>query len=247
VSNPSPVYPTPGSGMVPLNQIFEGAVLFIAGQYYRVDKIVAPKPADGAKGDAPKPPARQAPKFSTRAPKEATQIFQDVWEGREAGRQPRGLIAGCHEALLVVLTHLETRANELKRKGHDYKPARSGGFFGKPAAERAVASKERIDRLVERGLLLKSVGEFAGHVRLEPPTEPEARSQVSDGDVDAYISLLWLMLEQGFDHALWSENAKYPPNRTPPPQPPTNPPPKPAELPAGAAVLLPVSPGQAKV
>jgi hypothetical protein len=234
-----------GGGYLPVQELTPGGLVLIGGEYYRVEQVVQPKSDNKGpgKGDPPDSPPRIAPPFSARAPREAASIFKDVWDGRQAGRQPRGLLAGCHEAMLVVLAHLETRAAELRRRGK--LPGRRDGFFRSAHSARISSPKARIDKLVEHGLLLQTVGAAAEHVKLEPPPEPEARSQVSDGDVDSYISLLWLMLEQGFDHAQWSEDGKAPPHRLPPPAPLPGQSFK-TELPPGAAVLLPVSRAPAK-
>ena len=229
--------PMSGGGYLPVQELTPGGLVLIGGEYYLVDQVVQPRPA-GPAGDQAKPPPRIAPSFSLRAPREATAIFKDVWDGRQAGRQPRGLLAGCHEALLVVLAHLETRAAELRRRGK--LPSRREGFFRASSPGKPASPKARIEKLVEQGLLLQTLGAAAEHVKLEPPAEPEARSQVSDVDVDAYVSLLWLMLEQGFDHAQWGEDGAAPSHRLPPPAPAPGQPPK-GELPPGAAVLLPVS------
>jgi hypothetical protein len=235
-----------GGGYLPVQELIPGGLVLIGGEYYRVEQVVQPRPDNKGpgKGEPPKTPPRLAPVFSLRAPKEATSIFKDVWDGRQAGRQPRGLLAGCHEAMLVVLAHMETRSADLRRRGK-LPPHRREGFFRSAASAKISSAKERIDKLVEHGLLLQMVGAAAEHVKLEPPAEPEARSQVNDGDVDSYISLLWLMLEQGFDHAQWGEDGKAPPHRLPPPAPVPGQAPK-AELPPGAAVLLPVSRHPAK-
>ena len=235
-----------GGGYLPVQELTPGGLVLIGGEYYRVEQVVQPKPDNKGpgRGEPPKSPPRISPVFSLRAPKEATSIFKDVWDGRQAGRQPRGLLAGCHEAMLVVLAHLETRAAELRRRGK-LTAHRREGFFRSSASPKVSSAKERIDKLVDHGLLLQMVGAAAEHVKLEPPAEPEARSQVNDGDVDSYISLLWLMLEQGFDHAQWGEDGKAPPHRLPPPAPIPGQAPK-AELPPGAAVLLPVSRNGAK-
>ena len=233
-----------GGGYLPVQELTPGGLVLIGGEYYRVEQVVQ-KPDDKGpgKGGPQDSPPRISPGFSIMAPKEATGIFKDVWDGRQAGRQPRGLLAGCHEAMLVVLAHLETRAADLRRRGK--LAARRDGFFRSSPTGKTSGPKERIDKLVEQGLLLRTVGAAADHVKLEIPSEPEARSQVSDGDVDSYISLLWLMLEQGFDQAQWSEDGKPPPHRLPPPAPQPGQPPK-TELPPGAAVLLPVSRTPAK-
>ena len=234
-----------GGGYLPVQELTPGGLVLIGGEYYRVEQVVGPKPDPKApnRGEPQKAPPRISPNFSVTAPKEATSLFKDVWDGRQAGRQARGLLAGCHEAMLVVLAHLETRAADLRRRGK--LASRRESFFRPASGGKSASPKERIDKLVEQGLLLRTVGAAADHVKLEIPSEPEARSQVSDGDVDSYISLLWLMLEQGFDQAQWSEDGKPPPHRLPPPAPQPGQPPK-TELPPGAAVLLPVSRTPAK-
>ena len=232
-----------GGGYLPVQELTPGGLVLIGGEYYRVEQVVQKPDNKPGKGEPQKTPPRISPAFSVMAPKEATSIFKDVWDGRQAGRQPRGLLAGCHETMLVVLAHLETRAADLRRRGK--LTARREGFFRSAPSNKTPAAKERIDRLVEQGLLLRTVSAAADHVKLEIPSEPEARSQVSDGDVDSYISLLWLMLEQGFDQAQWSEDGKPPPHRMPPPAPQPGQTPM-SDLPPGAAVLLPVSRGPAK-
>jgi hypothetical protein len=241
----APLQVVSGGGYLPVQVLTPGGLVLIGGEYYRVEQVVQAQPDSKGpgKGDPPDSPPRIAPAFGARAPREAASIFKDVWDGRQAGRQPRGLLAGCHEAMLVVLAHLETRAAELRRRGK--LPSRREGFFRSAPSGKTSSPKERIDKLVEQGLLLQTVSAAAEHVKLEPPPEPEARSQVSDLDVDAYISLLWLILEQGFDHAQWSEDGKAPPHRLPPPAPLPGQSPK-TELPPGAAVLLPFSRPAAK-
>ena len=230
-----------GGSYVAMPELAVGALVSFGGEFYRVQQVVQPK--DPAKGEPPKSTVRVSPTFSDFAPKEAASLFKDVWDGREARRNPRGLLAGCHEALLVLLTHLESRASSIERGGRSA-PPRRGGFFGSGNSAKGQL-KERIERLIHQGLLLRGVSTSAMGVKLEPPTEPEARIQVSEGDIDAYISLLWQIMEQGFDHARWSTDHKFPPHRTPPLAPTGGAQAK-TELPVGAAVLIPTQSHGAK-
>ena len=233
---PPMAQPTSYGGLAPVSELAQGGYLVVGSEVYKVEHVVQPKPEAPPK-DPTKKPARQAPKFIDSAPSTATAIFKDVWDGRETGRQPRLLLAGCHEALLDILTQLEDRS----RRGKPLGGRRDGGFFRSSPTAKAAAPAERIDHLVKEGLLLKSVNSAASQVKLVPPADDVQRIGVSADDVDRYISLLWQLLEQGFDHDQWSQNRSAPAHRSPPPVPPANPPPKPPELPAGAAVLLPVS------
>ncbi len=232
---PPMAQPTSYGGLAPVSELAQGGYLVVGSEVYKVEYVVQAKPE--APKDPSKKPARQSPKFIDSAPSTATAIFKDVWDGRETGRQPRLLLAGCHEALLDILTQLENRS----RRDRPLGGRRDGGFFRSGSAPKATAPAERIEHLVKEGLLLKSVNSAASQVKLVPPADDIQRIGVSAEDVDRYISLLWQLLEQGFDHDQWSQNRSAPAHRSPPPVPPANPPPKPPELPAGAAVLLPVS------
>ena len=228
--------PTAYGGLAPVSELAQGGYLVVGSEVYKVEHVVQPKPEAPPK-DPTKKLARQSPRFIDSAPATATAIFKDVWDGRENGRQPRLLLAGCHEALLDILTQLENRS----RRDRPLGGRREGGFFRSSSGPKAAAPAERIDHLVKEGLLLKSVNSAASQVKLVPPADDLQRIGVSAEDVDRYISLLWQLLEQGFDHDQWSQNRSAPAHRSPPPVPPVNPPPKPPDLPPGAAVLLPVS------
>lgn len=245
--------PVNHSGYTPATELVIGGLIVIGDHIYKVEQLGLPKKAEPPKKDeAPKaPPPPPAPAFSAAAPEEVVRLFRDVWTGKHATppQSPIGLLASCNEALLLLLARLEKKADLPPPPTQRPRRGLMARLFAPTV--KPLTLRERINRLVDKGVLLGGVKTAAARV-LPANDNGERRSAVQlgladpqplAGDIDEFINLLWQMLDQGFDQALWSAEAKVPPRVNPPAAPP---PAAKLELPPGAAVLHQVGPANSR-
>ena len=151
----------------------------------------------------PEPPKTPGPPtFSDQVPEVFTKGFKDVWAGVATGRSPVGLIADCRMLLAVLLT-------ELERQEGISAPKESGWRFGPPPKSGMQA---RIAVLVSRSVLLRGVGDLAKRIsQLDPGSEVNALYPMGDrAQARDYMTLIWQVADQGFEHDRWSRSGQAP-------------------------------------
>lgn len=175
--------------------------------------------AEPAKGpDKPHDHAHPGPPPSPRFSKATPEVFRDgfkpLWDAAQAEQASFVVVSGCGKLLDVLLKELETRAVS------EPKTSRGGGGLWRRAEPDKPTFAKRIEKLQDKGLLLRSTVAAAKDTALAEVLN----DKVDAGAVTAemarrYVHLLWQVADQGFEQPQWSAVGEPPKSVPPPPEP----------------------------
>lgn len=166
------------------------------------------------KADPPKPHAPAgppAPAFSSAVPADFPKRFEYVWSALgkvlEGKAPPHGVIADARALLDLLL-------DELDPEGRG-RFVTEGAWWWKKTTFKTYGPKQRLHKLVDKRILLKSVKETVDRLAWTPE-EQAARGVRGDPDLaKRLVHLVWQVADQGFEQRSWSELAEAPPRVQP--------------------------------
>lgn len=174
-----------------------------------------PKPEE-KKPEAPKPhkPAGPPPPvFSGAVPADFPARFEYVWTSLakvlEGKAPPHGVIADARALLDLLLDDLDPEGRG--------RFVTEGAWWWKKTTFKTQSPKQRLHKLVDKRILLKSVKDTVDRLAWTPE-EQAARGVRGDPDLARrLVHLVWQVADQGFEQRSWSELAEAPPRILPPP------------------------------
>lgn len=160
-----------------------------------------------------KPAGPPPPTFSSAVPVDFPQRFEYVWTSlakvQEGKAPPHGVIADARALLDMLLDDLDPEGRG--------RFVTEGAWWWKKTTFKTYSPKQRLHRLVEKRVLLKSVKETVDRLAWTPE-EQASRGVRGDPDLARrLVHLVWQVADQGFEQRSWSELAEAPPRVLPPP------------------------------
>lgn len=160
-----------------------------------------------------KPAGPPPPVFSSAVPADFAPRFAYVWAALakvlEGKAPPHGVIADARALLDMLLDDLDPDGRG--------KFVTEGAWWWKKTTYKTYSAKQRLHKLVEKRVLLKSVKETVDRLAWTPE-EQASRGVRGDPDLARrMVHLVWQVADQGFEQRSWSELAEAPPRVLPPP------------------------------
>lgn len=161
---------------------------------------------------AHKPAGPPPPVFSSAVPTDFPPRFQYVWASLakvlEGKAPPHGVIADARALLDMLLDDLDPEGRG--------RFVTEGVWWWKKTTYKTYSPKQRLHKLVEKRVLLKSVKDTVDRLAWTPE-EQASRGVRGDPDLARrLVHLVWQVADQGFEQRSWSELAEAPPRIQPP-------------------------------
>jgi hypothetical protein len=174
--------------------------------------MAPPKPEEKKKDEHKAPAGPPPPAFSAAVPADFPKRFEYVWASLgkvlEGKAPPHGVIADARALLDLLLDDLDPEGRG--------RFVTEGAWIWKKTTYRAHKAKQRLHRLIEKGVLLKPLKEVVDRLAWTPEEEA-ARGVRGDPDLaKRLVHLVWQVADQGFEQRTWSELAEAPPRVAPP-------------------------------
>jgi hypothetical protein len=159
-----------------------------------------------------KPAGPPPPSFSSAVPADFPPRFEYVWTALakvlEGKAPPQGVIADARALLDMLLDDLDPEGRG--------RFVTEGVWWWKKTTYKTYSPKQRLHKLVEKRVLLKSVKDTVDRLAWTPE-EQASRGVRGDPDLARrLVHLVWQVADQGFEQRSWSELAEAPPRVAPP-------------------------------
>lgn len=170
---------------------------------------------DGGHGDhhEEKPPTFH----SQHLPDSFRALFPGIWKRVKAKDTSPGLIHDCRLVLGDMLKELQRLAGmgastaASSGDGGGYGGLRGASSSSGGGASESGDNMGRIKALIGKGVLLRGAEVRA---RSAPIDKPKVVTDVTQGQAEAFLNLLWLVAVQGFEQTPWGNPTVNPPKQT---------------------------------